>query len=56
MKTIMKQETCVHCQGTNIDYGSLSLEGSDIYYDMICMDCGKEGREWYSTEYIGTTE
>ena len=35
------------------EYGAIQLEGESAYFPYKCNNCGLEGEEWYSMEFIG---
>lgn len=43
---------CPKC-GSDLDYGSLILDGMDIYYEVECSNCDFVGKEWYDLSYAG---
>lgn len=47
-----EQGHCPHCNGRNIDYGSLELDAEMAYYPCTCEDCGTEFNEWYSLTFV----
>lgn len=44
---------CPFCGGTNLDYGTVELEGEMCYYPYKCLECGHEGEEWYEMSFSG---
>lgn len=42
---------CPYCGSEDITYGSLELEGSNIYYPATCDDCGTEYQEHYTVQF-----
>lgn len=48
-----EQGTCPHCNGYNIEYGSLEFEDDQMaYYPCTCEDCGTEFNEWYELNFV----
>lgn len=44
-----------HLEG-ELEYGPVEFEGdNEIYFPFTC-PCGCEGKEWYKTEYIESTD
>jgi C4-type Zn-finger protein len=50
---LVEQGTCPKCNGTDLDYTILEIEGNLLYYPWTCNDCGTKGKEWYSLEFTG---
>ena len=44
---------CPMCNGTNLIYGSIEMEGNMIYYPWECEDCSQSGEEWYDLIFAG---
>lgn len=44
---------CPNCKESNLEYDSIRLEGEQCYFPYKCKNCGLEGEEWYSMEFIG---
>ena len=44
---------CPHCKEQDLEYGSIQLEGENAYFPYKCNNCGLEGEEWYSMEFVG---
>lgn len=44
---------CPNCKENSLDYGSIQLEGECAFFPYKCENCGLEGEEWYSMEFIG---
>lgn len=42
---------CPYCNGNNLDYGTMELEGEQAYFPRTCCNCWAEGEEWYSLEF-----
>lgn len=42
---------CPKCESEIIEYGSMELDGEELYYEFTCGNCGKSGKEWYSLNY-----
>jgi len=54
MNKTTKRGSCANCGSDNINYHTSKLEGECIFYPYDCEDCGLNGEEWYSLEYIET--
>lgn len=48
-----KQGQCPICNGYNLNYEQMELEGDIICYPWKCEDCSAKGEEWYSLNFIG---
>lgn len=44
---------CPFCNGENLEYGCIQLEGEMMYYPWKCEDCSHEGEEWYDVIFAG---
>lgn len=45
---------CPKCKEQNLEYGAIELEGDyGAYFPYKCNNCGLEGEEWYSMEFVG---
>lgn len=44
---------CPKCNGTNLNYGSIEMEGNMMYYPWECEDCSQSGEEWYDLIFAG---
>ena len=44
---------CPICNGANLNYGSIEIEGDMLYYPWKCEDCSQEGEEWYNLAFAG---
>lgn len=56
MPTNTDEGTCPHCGSDDIDWGSLDVEDSYVYYDAYCNKCGESFKIWYNPVYIETTK
>lgn len=46
---------CPYCKSDNVDYGKIVfLEADQVYYPMLCKQCNRLSREYYSLEYTQT--
>lgn len=45
---------CPICGSENVDWETCINEGDQLYYPFSCGDCGINGEEWYSLNYIET--
>ncbi len=49
----MTESKCV-C-GAELEYvGAVEAGNEDVFYRVTCKQCGREGKEWYNTEYSET--
>lgn len=48
-----KQGQCPICNGHNLEYECIQLEGDMMYYPWKCEDCSQEGEEWYNLSFAG---
>ena len=47
---------CPKCKSVNLDYyGSPEFVSELMFFPFTCCDCGAEGREWFTLEYVKTT-
>ena len=44
---------CPFCNSANIDFDSSEMDFPYMWYPWTCLDCGKEGYEYYKIEFIG---
>lgn len=44
---------CPNCKEHSLNYGAIELEGEAVYFPYECKDCGLQGEEWYSLEFLG---
>jgi len=49
------EKCCPFCWSTEIDYGSLELQGTQVYYPCTCKKCKNRFKLWYKLEYEDTT-
>lgn len=49
----VQESHCPVCNGQDLDYGTLQLDGNQAYYPWECMDCGSKGQEWYNMQFSG---
>ena len=48
-----KQGLCPQCGNNNLGYASIvEVEDENVFYSVICLECGFEGKEYYSTCFI----
>lgn len=45
--------TCPKCGGSNLEYGSLNIDGQMADYHMTCKTCGFIGKECYDMKFVG---
>ena len=45
------QGQCPNCNGGNLIYSTLKVEGESMCYPFVCEDCKAEGKEWYILEF-----
>lgn len=45
---------CPKCGEHHLIYGSSVPVDDDLYYPFTCDDCGHQGKEWYSLQYVGS--
>ena len=45
---------CTKCGSEVLDYKSLMATDDGITYPYICTECGHEGDEYYTLNYIGS--
>ena len=48
----MEQGKCPNCNSINLMYETVVIDGDSLYYPFDCDDCGKTGKEWYTSTYI----
>ena len=42
---------CVKCNSESIDYKAMTPEDEYVFYPYECLDCGYEGKEYYTLVY-----
>ncbi len=49
---------CPNCGSGSLDYKKpyLSMDGNSEIYEITCVDCGFEGKEWYILEFNTITD
>ena len=47
------QGKCPVCNGEDLDYDAIQMEGDMAYFPWICKKCKAQGEEWYSMEFSG---
>ena len=45
------QGRCAKCGSENIEYGSMKVDGEELWYKYECEDCGDCGNEYYTLKY-----
>lgn len=49
----IEQGKCPTCGSGDLNYGVLEPVDEMIYYPFTCENCGEEGQEFYSMDFIG---
>ena len=52
----VSQGICPKCGSEELSYDQPKGGDESMAYPFTCTDCGFSGKEWYSMEYIETTE
>ncbi len=45
------QGRCAKCGSENIEYGSMKVDGEELWYKYECEGCGDSGNEYYTLQY-----
>lgn len=45
---------CSACGSEDVIYERSGLEADEVYYELLCNNCGANGQEWYRLRYIET--
>tara|TARA_R100000655_G_scaffold39753_1_gene75086 strand:- start:1914 stop:2108 length:195 start_codon:yes stop_codon:yes gene_type:complete len=45
------QGRCAKCGSDNIEYGNMGVDGTELWYEYDCDDCGDSGSEYYTLKY-----
>lgn len=52
MKNYTQIGHCPNCDGSNLDYGDTTFEDEQLYFEVECLDCKWEGKEWFNLTFI----
>lgn len=48
----MEEGICPFCGHDNLEYGTIELDGHQLFYPWECINCLAQGEEWYSLTFI----
>ena len=50
------EDVCPQCSSTRLDIGEHDwVDDEHLYYEMCCLSCGLEFKQWFVTEFDGQT-
>ena len=55
-KYVAAAGSCPVCNGDDLDYGSMEVEGNQVFYPWTCCFCGATGKEWHTLHFSEHTD
>lgn len=43
---------CANCHSDDISYGILDMQDEQVFHSYLCLNCGKDGKEFYNIEFV----